>query len=422
MSAVARTTNTQHHADHHDQQHVAPTNEINTLQNQHSSKAVRRSSKLTFGGGVYILVTLFLAVGAINSQNNLLFWLFGVAIATLIVSGVFSGNALMQVRLKAQAIPDAYAGDRLRLHYTVSNHSRFFPLLAAMISEVPEKLSEKKVSDAKFEAAALLHIGPQSRCKVTSSFVPSSRGRVAMREVRLTTRFPFGLLQKTLVFECPRKAMILPHILDIKPELIRVMQGHGEEVRKQTDSRGSSNEYWGLREYTPGDPKRAIAWKQSARQGKLVVVEHAQPISTRLWVWIAEPKGGFENLPINSERAIALGASLITQATTRGVPIGLWMPAYGIRMMPGNGKAHMMRCLRALGMIDFEQAAARSTGRSNPPPSASADDVLVIATGQPQIGHAKNLRVLYADDPASYLVDPASMPMSLQGTPTEVAL
>ncbi len=416
MSAVARTINTQHPADHHDQQHIVPTDQICTRQDQHSSKAVRRSSKLTFGGGVYILVTLFLAIGAINSQNNLLFWLFGVAIATLIVSGVFSGNALMQVRLKAQAVPDAYAGDLLRLHYTVSNHSRFFPLLAAMITEVPEK----NASNTKFKAAALLHIGPQSRCKVTGSFVPYSRGRVAMREVKLTTRFPFGLLQKTLVFECPRKTMILPHILAIKPEIIRVRQGHGEEVRKQTDSSGSSNEYWGLREYTPGDPKRAIAWKQSARQGKLVVVEHAQPISTRLWISIAEPKPGLMNDPIKSERAISLAASIITQATARGVPVGLWMPTHGIRMMPGNGKAHMMRCLRALGMIDFDQSPTRSTGRSSPPPSASADDVLVIAIDQPPSLHAKNLRVLQADDPASWLIDPSSLPMSLRATPNGV--
>ena len=89
-------------------------------------KPIRRSSKLTFGGTMYAIVTLFLAVGAINSQNNLLFWLFGVSIATLVVSGLISGNALMQTRISALAVSDATAGDVVKLRYSITNNSRFF--------------------------------------------------------------------------------------------------------------------------------------------------------------------------------------------------------------------------------------------------------------------------------------------------------
>lgn len=377
-----------------------------------------RASKLTIGGGVYVLVTLFLAIGAINSQNNLLFWLFGVAIATLIVSGVFSGNALMQIRLTAQAIPDSYAGDSLRLHYILSNQSRFFPLLAAMITEIPEKNQR----EADYQSAAVIHLGPLGNCKVVGSFVPKIRGQYVFNEVRLTTRFPFGLLQKTLIFECPRTMMALPHQLAIQPGLVRVMQGHGEEVRRQTDSSGSSTEYWGLREYSPGDPKRSIAWKQSARNHKLVVIEHAQPIATRLWVWIDRPadlgKTGVDDPGhrtselIAFERAIALGASLITQAFARGVPVGLWVPSSGIRMMPGNGKAHMVRCLRSLGSIDVGLLNARVS----PPPSGNADDVLVIRSGSVGLASVSlSARTLNVDEPERWMVDSHELPSALGG-------
>src|ERR1041385_4840021 len=49
-------------------------------------------------GLVYILVTLFIAMGAINSQNNLLFAALGLAIGGLLISGIISGGALLGVR------------------------------------------------------------------------------------------------------------------------------------------------------------------------------------------------------------------------------------------------------------------------------------------------------------------------------------
>ncbi|HEX2728116.1 MAG TPA: DUF58 domain-containing protein, partial [Rubrobacteraceae bacterium] len=51
--------------------------------------------------------------------------------------------------------------------------------------------------------------------------------------------------------------------------------------------RGLGGEFWGVREYRPGDPSRLIAWRQSARSlaaGRLSVVELAQETSPPLGV------------------------------------------------------------------------------------------------------------------------------------------
>jgi|GEM_PF-1075302 len=394
------------------------------VQANQTTKAVRRSSRITLGGLIYVFVTLFLAVGAINSQNNLLFWLFGVCIATLIVSGIFSGNALMQIRVLAQAIPDGHAGDELKLHYTITNNSRFFPLFAAMITELDgdnQPIGERL-------SAAITHVGPRQTIRVTGTMHPQSRGRFGMRRFRLSTRFPFGFLQKSLDFECHRPMMILPYRLELKQGLVRVVHGRGEEVHKRTDSSGVSSEYWGLREYTPGDPKRSIAWKQSARQRKLVVIEHAQPIATKLWVWLStESHAQFaESDPDHAhaliERAIALGAGLVKQASNRDIPVGIWAPGFGIRIYPSAGKAHTMRCMRALGMIDLDEPIARDA----PPRASNADDVIAIRsgltigsglTGSHGLHASGNLRTMPIEDPSRWLLDPASLPASLGGEP-----
>ena len=51
---------------------------------------VRRRYRLRFPAYIYMLVTVFIAVGAFNSQNNLLFWAFGLSLAAMVVSGILS--------------------------------------------------------------------------------------------------------------------------------------------------------------------------------------------------------------------------------------------------------------------------------------------------------------------------------------------
>ncbi|MBL4699237.1 MAG: DUF58 domain-containing protein [Phycisphaerales bacterium] len=387
-----------------DSTHTSSLKNIDTT----SAKPVRRESRLTFGGLVYITMTVFMAIGAINSQNNLLFWLFGVSIATLIVSGLFSGNALMNIRLEAQAVTDSFSGESVSMHYWVSNSSRFFPLFAALITEIP--------SDAhpagQFKPTSIMHLGPKDRIRINATLTPTSRGRYSLNQIRLSTQFPFGLLRKSLIFECHRTITVLPYRLAIKPELVRIVKGHGEEVRKRTMSNGQSTEYWGLREYTPGDPKRSIAWKQSARHGKLVVIDHAQPIATKLWIWIAAQSlhnASDSDDRKNAERAIALGASLVIQAAKRGIPVGIWMPSRDIVHAPYTGQASMMRCLRSLGLLDLSTEPAADIA----PRASSSDDVLALIPASSSRVPAGALRALSVDDPSQWLVDRSTLPLDL---------
>ena len=384
--------------------------EFGFSRSKNTSKPIKRKSKLTIGGLVYVAVTVFLAIGAINSQNNLLFWLFGVSIATLIVSGLFSGNALMRVRLNAQVIPDGTAGQAVYIRYSISNRSKFFPLFAAMISEIDLGSSNDQSADGVPKPAGIIHLGPRQSVRASSLYIPTRRGQHTCSKVRLSTRFPFGLLQKELIFESPRHFMVMPYQLKIRPELIRVVQGHGEEMRKRTEMSGMSSEFWGMREYTPGDPKRAIAWKQSARHQKLIVIEHAQPIATKLWVWILNPDPRHTNHEILFERSVALAATLMTQGYLRGVPVGLWAPKMGLRIAPAMGKAHMIRSLRALCGIEISERAERDPA----PNTASTDDVVAIGLPAQQYKVPSSFRYLDTSNPSQWLVDPGSLPDALK--------
>lgn len=372
-----------------------------------SARPTRRESRLTFGGLIYIAVTLFLAIGAVNSQNNLLFWLFGVAIATLIVSGIFSGNALMKTRLQARAFREGHAGQTLKLHYSVSNRSRFFPLFAALISESPD--NTKRIG--AFLPASIIHVGPGESGSFVGNLVPARRGRVILHTIRLSTRFPFGLMQKSLVFEQPRIMMVLPHMLTLKPDLLRQTHSPGEQPRRRSPRSGRSDEFWGLREYVPGDARRRIAWKHSARRNDLVVVEHAQNISIRLWLWIIEAAEPHEDHETQSERAIAIAASLIEHNAARTTPIGLWYPQRDLRLEPKPGRIHAGRTLRALATVELSNPASPLL----PPPAGARDRIIAIQPGSKRPKGAQTPSIIDTTRPKTWLLNPESLPAALGG-------
>lgn len=373
-----------------------------------AGRSTRRESRLTFGGLIYIGVTVFLAIGAVNSQNNLLFWLFGVAIATIIVSGLFSGNALMKTRLRARVVHEVHAGQPQRLHYSIRNHSRFFPLFACLVSEESDRVQ----AHGKLTPASVVHVAPGGSLSASGSYTPHQRGRVVLREIRLSTRFPFGLLQKSLIFDYARPLLVLPHALRLKDHLIAPSHAHSEQVLRRADRGGTSNEFWGLREYRPGDSRRRIAWKQSARRHDLVVVEHAESFALRIWITVIEPADPeSDEGRMHAERAIAIAASLLEQAGRKSTPIGLWYPQRSLRYDPTTGRAQAGRAIRSLAMIDLEDA----TEAISPVPVRSRDRVVVIQRGSRVPDQIPSMHVIDTDQPRAWLKDADSLPEALRG-------
>jgi uncharacterized protein (DUF58 family) len=374
---------------------------------QKADRAVRRESKLTFGGFLYIGVTVFLAIGAVNSQNNLLFWLFGVAIATIFVSGLISGNALMRTRLHAKALHEVHAGQRVHLHYTITNQSRFFPLFACLVTEFTPSVIRR----GRLLPASVVHIAPNSASSSVGSFVPMHRGRVILRDIRLSTRFPFGLLQKALVFEQPRPLMVLPHPLRLRSDLLTHTRTQGEDALRRSMRGGHGNEFWGLREYRPGDPRRRIAWKQSARRDSLVVVEQAESFSMRIWIVIIEPDSNEDTEHLHAERAIAIAGSIFERNAKRSMPLGLWYPQRDVRFDPLTGRAHAGRVLRTLATVNLDEKPAQFI----PVPTRTRDRVVLIQRGERVSHPVSTSRIIDTARPEQWLIDPGSLPVSLGG-------
>jgi uncharacterized protein (DUF58 family) len=126
---------------------------------------------------------------------------------------------------------------------------------------------------------------------------------------------------------------------------------------------GMGSELLELREYVPGDPPKAIAWKVSARRDQLMTREYESevPIRTTLFVdsSFGTKHGEFGKRPL--DQIVRLAASIARSAMSVRDPVGLAIcdDAEVQHMVPGGGDRHFFQ------MLDRLSKRAIST---SPPP------------------------------------------------------
>ncbi|MBA2534300.1 MAG: DUF58 domain-containing protein, partial [Rubrobacter sp.] len=107
------------------------------------------------------------------------------------------------------------------------------------------------------------------------------RGIYAGGEVVVESRAPFGLFYGRRKVRVASDTVVYPRSFDVAglpPSPITEAEW-GDMNESSTLHRGHGGEFWGIREYRPGDPARLVAWKRSARgltMGRLAVVELAR--------------------------------------------------------------------------------------------------------------------------------------------------
>jgi uncharacterized protein (DUF58 family) len=361
-----------------------------------------RRATLGWSGFLFVFITVFLAIGAVNSQNNLLFWVFGLAVAAVIVSGIISGNSLMGLRHAAHDIPDTPVGVTRDLSHTLVSRNRLLPVFALNIRELDA---------ADTRPGCALHIAPRSITRATIPWTPTRRGPIDFDRVLVESRFPFGFIVKSLEYSIPRRALVTPPLLELDPRLISALGEGQTEHRIKRARRNATGAYFGLRPYAPGDPRRLIAWRPSARRSDLLVVEHAEPQGRSFWIHLTAPPpsslspGPFDYL---AERAIALAASLAQAGSRSGRPVGVWAPWAGVKLSPATGAPAESRAVRALAMID----GAAPFGPDSEPPVRPGDSVITIPLVAANSGVASD-ELLDPARPEDWLARGAALPPSL---------
>ncbi len=271
-------------------------------------------------GFLYLVITVFLAIGSINSQNNLLFLAFGLAIAGFLLSGLISGPPLMKINARRNPPEPGAVGEHAEIRYTLEHRGRWIGAMGLEIRELLDETQDARALGAG-SAGGVLNLSPGSATSAVVRVLPERRGVHRLRAFAVSTTFPFGLFRKTLIFEQPDAWMVLPRRIPLRDMPWQRSGRDGATLSAIASRKGQSTEFYALRDYVPGDPTRQIAWKPSARTGSLVVRELAASAPPKLWLRIDQPDFGTPEHLI--ERAAALVSALAQDASKAGFSVGL---------------------------------------------------------------------------------------------------
>jgi uncharacterized protein (DUF58 family) len=261
--------------------------------------------------------------------------------------------------------------------------------------------------------AFVAHVTAKSNVIAESIMLPRRRGACELRSIRVWSTFPFGLARKSVTFELPQPFVVQPVALTLQSELIERITARSSVGMNSERSPGMGDEFFGLREYVPGDTPRRIAWRRTARTGDVVVRQNSSPSPARLWVVLRLDGTGDEPVRLG-ERAIALAAAVLRHAAADGVAIGLAVTAPRIVVPPASGPRHLDRLLNELGLIDLSAVPRGVAEAPLPAPIARGSAIVVVHAGRlARSGTPPSAAHLVASELESYIADNRQTPGDL---------
>lgn len=269
---------------------------------------VRPEFRFTREGRVFVLVTLGVGIGAVNTGNNLLYLVLGLLLGLLLTSGVLSEIVLRGLVVERVGTPRLFAEAPGLFGLRVRNTKRRFGSTSFEVSDVVEGETEPP-------SVYVARLEPGESADVVIERIAARRGHLAGTHVRVRTRFPFGILEKSRVVRRPARFLVYPALVPI-PELPRRASNRGIEVPRGTA--GPGVDVLGLREHRAGDALRDVHARRSATLARPVVREREAEGDDPVLIELARRRTASAEAVAAFERDVRVAASTAVAAAEQG--------------------------------------------------------------------------------------------------------
>ncbi len=336
----------------------------------------------------YVIVTAFVLLGAINSQNNLLFWALGLAIGGLLASGFVSGASLLGVAVEREVVPEAQVGRPFQIRYRVRNRNRLMPAYALLVEELPPKgVARKDGVLVGKPVASIGRVPPRRVVRCETSALVERRGPFELSRVRVSTTFPFGVARKSVTFDLTQPALATPAVHRLRSDVVETILQPTHDGTEAIASPGAGEDFFGVREYRVGDRVRDVSWRLSARSDTLVVTQRSARAPRHLVLHLdLDPELAKARDP-RAEQLLSLAASFVVEAGRRAISVRLSIPSVGLSSGAVTTPAGRAGLLRRLGTHGFSGA----TPHEGPKPTARFGAVVLTLTRGPTTGGVHTL-------------------------------
>jgi len=364
---------------------------------------MNRRYHVRFPAIIYIALAVLVGVAAANRPNNLLVFIFGILIAAILTSGLVSGVMMLGVRVVRLDPRHGRVGEPLSVRYAITDRNRWLALFNLQVEEMPDGRAEKRASPGDAwkgymapASAWIMHVGPLETVHGEAIFWPTRRGRIRLGGLRVWSSFPLGLIRKSVSTTQEQFTLIYPELIPLKLELLRAVTPSGSGGSRMSRSPGQGSDYFGMREYKPGDSIRQVSWRRTATLDQPIIIERTRPSPPRLRV-VLNLQRPTDQLRFDTadapdgrtleEVAISLAASFLQMAERQGYEVGLTVLGLDERPTPlRKGHWHVQKLLGALAALQLDQPRRDSGGGQMPDAERAGLVIISPDRADPRLG------------------------------------
>ncbi|HVM54698.1 MAG TPA: DUF58 domain-containing protein [Acidimicrobiales bacterium] len=349
-------------------------------------EAVQRRTGVTRAGQIAVVaVVLIWLVARIVAGTAMYVFAYG----TLLL--VVASYLLAPRRLRLQAtrtglFPRTQEGDRLEVELTVDAQRGVSTFI--LEERVPERLGAKvrvPITRLAKGSTYVHHYG--LRC--------TRRGVYEVGPLVAIASDPLGLAQRETVVAEPFELLVHPRV-ELVSDRPLTRQFEDPPIRPPVSKPWPSGlEFYGMREYVPGDDLRRIVWRASARTGTIMVREAEQGITDHITVLLDTDRGSHSRdgeVSESFEMAVRACASLAVRHLREGYEVRCEANG-GPLIRPLRGTTSQLQLLDALARVEMErEPLSKAIMRLVTAPQRDAHNILVT----PRLGaqEAGQLRLL----------------------------
>lgn len=275
-------------------------------------------------GIIFIGITVFFGIAAVNTANNLLYLVVSSMLSFMLTSGILSLYNLRGLTIKLVPPAEVYAGRYETFRLIVENHK----ILPSFLISFPSKLKNEVVPVVFKRAEAGVEIYFENR------------GFYESVEIMVATSFPVGLFERYYTEKVPVNLIVFPKPIVADLKVLDYQDAKKGQESLQSLTRGY-DEVHSIREYR-GEPVKLIHWKASAKTGTLYVKDTYSQEKKPIILSLDMVDGGLE------ERISKL-SYLIIRFIREGYPVGLKIGENVIK--PDTGQMHKRKLLSALALL-----------------------------------------------------------------------
>lgn len=350
------------------------------------ANAVQRTIGLTRAGQLALVAAVALWIVARVIAGTTLF-VFAYGVFLLIGVGyVLARRRLRMTGARVGLYPRAQQGDRLDVEVRLNAERRVSTFL------LEERLPERLGTTVRVPITSL---SPDQDVVHRYSLRCARRGVYEIGPLAAVTSDPLGLTQRETMIAEPFELLVHPRIENVSDRPL-TREFEDPPIRPPVSRPWPSGmEFYGMREFKPGDDLRRIVWRASARMGKLMVREAEQGITDKITLILDTDRTHHSHegeVSDSFETGVSAAASLGVRHLRDGYEVRL--EGNGGRLLqPVRGHSGQLPLLDALTRVGMDREPLRDViVRLVSDPSRNTHNILIT----PHLGEqeAARLRLL----------------------------